>query len=364
MTNLINAAGAFGTIWSVVQAMLVLLFMVTIHEFGHYIAGKKLGFKINEFSVGFGPAIFKKKVKSGEYFSLRVIPLGGYCAFEGEEAGTDSPQSFEKQKPWKRIIVLVAGAFMNFFITVLIVILTFSISGQYLYSVNTVLPTTEGATLSQEVEIQKDDVILSINGKKIYLGNELSKALVLAKEKGEDSVDLVVLRNGEKVEITTPLRQYDYEVEVDGVKKTQSNFGIGMLQGSELVKFNIFETVGRSFTYCFKMGGEILSFMGQLFTGKIGLDSMSGPVGTIQITAQIANQGFRALLEIIALIGVNLAVFNLLPIPALDGSKVVFTAIEWVRGKPINQNVETMIHFIGMIAIFGFAIMVDLLKWL
>ncbi|MEG2001481.1 MAG: M50 family metallopeptidase [Clostridia bacterium] len=364
MINFLSISSIFSSAWSIVVAILVLLFMVTIHEFGHYIVGKKLGFKINEFSIGFGPAIFKRKMKSGEFFSIRVLPLGGYCAFDGEDEDSPSEQSFEKQAPWKRILVLIAGAFMNFFVTLLIVIVTFVFIGQYTYKVAEVLPIVEGQNISAENSLQKDDFLLSINGKQIYVGSELSAGLAKANQNGDKFVEMEIIRNGERQIKKIELRDYIVEGKVDGVTKTETRHGLGMLQGSDVVKFGFFESIGRANVYCFKMAGEVLGVLGQLFTGKLGIDALGGPITTISITAQIAASGLRALLEIVAMIGVNLAVFNLLPIPALDGSKVVFTVVEWIRGKPINRKVESYIHFAGLIFLFGFAILVDVLRWI
>ena len=365
MNNLLSITSIFSSVWNIVIAILVLMFMVTVHEFGHYIAGKKLGFKINEFSVGFGPAIFKKKVKSGEYFSLRVIPLGGYCAFEGEDEDSPSDEAFDRQKPWKRIIVLAAGAFMNIVVTILIVILTFAIGGQYMMNVHTVLPQADDEVISAEYMLQEGDVMMSINGTEIYLGDEISVELAKAKENNESTVLVEVLRNGEREEVTVKLRNYVTSgVDANGEKVEVKQYGMGILQSSELVRFGFFEAIVRGFVYCFSMAGAVLGAFGQLITGQIPLSQLGGPITTITMTAEFAANGLRALIEIIAMIGINLAVFNLLPLPALDGSKIVFTSIEWVRGKPINRNVETMIHFVGLIFLFAFAIFVDVIKWI
>ncbi len=363
INNLATISSFFGSVLYALEALAVLLFMVTIHEFGHYVAGKKLGFKINEFAIGFGPAIFKRPMKSGELFSVRLLPLGGYCAFEGEDEESASEKSFEKQAPWKRIIVLLAGAFMNFFVTVLIVIVTFSVSGQYVFSVGQVLPDDVGVNTPQEYVLQENDIILAVNGYDIYMPTELTNVLKKAAETPEALVDIEIVRNGERMNVKAKIRDYvlSYK-DADGNAVETHATGLGILQSSALYKFGFFESLGRANVYCFKMAGEVLSVIGQLFTGKIALDSLSGPVSTITITAEIASYGFRQLLEIITLIGVNLAVFNLLPIPALDGCKVLFTVIEWIRGKAINKKIEGIVNFAGFVFLIGFAILVDLIK--
>lgn len=352
----------FSTVGSFAAAICVLLLMITVHEFGHYIAGKKLGFKINEFAIGFGPAIYQRKMKSGEDFSVRCIPLGGYCAFEGEDSESSSEDSFEKKEPWKRIIVLFAGAFANIVATVVIILGVFLFAGQYFIKVETVLPSPPSETYNTEYLLQAGDYIIEIDGKTVYSTDILSSQITSAKDEGRDVLQVTIIRNGEEMTVPVEIRVYEYTYEEDGVSKTITSEGLGILNSSGAVQFGIFDTIKHSFGYCISAAGTIYTFLGQLFTGGIGLEYVGGPVTTITMTASIASMGWRVLLEFIALIGINLAVFNLLPIPALDGSKIIFTAIEWVRGKPINRNVENMIHFIGFVIIFAFAIFVDLIK--
>ncbi len=360
MTNQILSI--FSTVGSFAVAIAVLLFMITVHEFGHYIAGKKLGFKINEFAIGFGPAIYQRKMKSGEDFSIRCIPLGGYCAFEGEDTDSESPDSFEKKSPWKRIIVLAAGATANIIATIVIILGVFAFAGQYFIQVASVLPSPPSETYNTEYVLEVGDYIIEVDGTTIYSTTALSTQIANAKEEGRDILDVTVIRDGEEITVPVEIRVYEYTYEEDGVSKTLTSEGFGILNTSGAVKFGFFDTIKHSFGYCISAAGQIYTFLGQLFTGSVGLEYVGGPVTTITMTASIASMGWRVLLEFIALIGINLAIFNLLPLPALDGSKIVFTTIEWVRGKPINRNLENMIHFIGFVAIFAFAIFVDIIK--
>jgi regulator of sigma E protease len=178
------------------------------------------------------------------------------------------------------------------------------------------------------------------------------------KSNGE-TVSVVVLRDGKKVDLTITIGGYQIE-NVESVGETLSNIGVPALYKTS-VRFGFFEMIGRVFEYTLKIGLSVLMILGQLITGKLGLSAMGGTVTTITTTAQgVQMYGVGFLLQITSLIGVNLAIFNLLPIPALDGSKVVFTLIEWIRGKPINRRVESFIHFIGIVLLFTFAIVVDL----
>lgn len=360
----------------ILLAILVLLFMVTVHELGHYVSGKLLGFRINEFAIGMGPAIFSRTRKNGEKFSIRVLPLGGFCAFDGEDEEASDPACFNNQKPWKRIIVLVSGAFMNFLVAMLIIINIFLFAGMYFPKINMLLPdfsTTDQVTSP----LQAGDIIFEINGRDMYLSNDMSVALASVKE--DEKFDITVVRNGEIITIKDVVKRAYSAYQVDAetgefVRDEDGNYvlahddsgnliesyGLGIYQGYESFKFGFFETLGRSFVYAFRMAGVILSTLGQLITGGLGLKDIGGPITTITMTAEIARSGLRNFLDIVALIGVNLAVFNLLPIPALDGSRVVFTVIEWIRGKPINRKVEAIINAVGLVLLLGFVIVADI----
>lgn len=431
ISNLL-ASGAWRTVGSIVLAILILLVMITIHEFGHYVAGKILKFKIDEFSIGFGPALFKKKSKkSGEVFALRLIPLGGYCAFHGEDglekeekvqepfpemkeappaeektqesAAEETPAeaavvpaepaeavaadegAFTQKKPWQRIIVLVAGAFMNYILALFLILICFFSYGQTMMAVYTVEPTEE---IPAEYCLQDRDVFLKANGKSLYLTTDLVRAL--NNKKAGDKVEFFISRryidetkinpetgeeeivkwHREEIEVEIILRAdvtVKNSAEIDGVWAALGVKYDEQQQAYQLAssthKFGFFETIGRSFAYSFKIAGSIFKIIGELLTGKLGITALGGPVTTVATTAQVASQSFRSFLEIASYIGVNLAVFNLLPIPALDGSKVVFTIIEWIRKKPVSRKVEAIIHAVGFVLLLGFAVLVDILQF-
>ena len=394
------------TVGGVALAIVILLAMVTIHELGHYIAGKILGFKINEFAVGFGPAIFKKRSKkTGELFALRVIPLGGYCAFDGEddyeeesdEAANKQEEPFEEmtfpqektendggrveisdkkdeeypepkgarfneQAPWKRIIVLIAGATMNYLLALVLLFILFGGFG-CIHSYVVYAGEADTPPVISETVLNDRDVVLSVDGKDIYMTSDYVDAL--SGKKAGETVEIEVLRAGEEKTLTIALKTDCNFRSMTEIGKVYIALGMDTTEcqfASVTMKEGFWETIGSSFVYSFKIGGTVLRSLGELITGRIGIDSMGGPVTTITVTAQAASSGIRSFLNIGAFIGVNLAVFNLLPVPALDGCKVIFCIIEWIRKKPVNRKVETMIHFIGIIALFAFAILVDLLQ--
>ena len=351
----------------VIIAVLVLLLMITVHEFGHYVSGKIFGFGITEFSIGFGPKLFQRKKKDGELFSVRLLPLGGYCSFVGEDEESDNPVAFNNKKPWQRIIVLISGALMNYILAVIIIMITFAVYGQTLLCP---VYLVEDPAYSAEYSLQSKDVIISAAGKNVYLTTDLMNALS-GKKKG-DAVSFTLKRAGEKIDREIILRAdadfKNYEdvsvlYDVLGVRYETDGKGNITESGlySTLVRFPFFEAFLRGFEYSFKIAGTIFGILGQLLTGKLGLSAMGGTITTITVTADaIRVGGLRYLLNIASFIGVNLAVFNLLPIPALDGSRVIFTAIEWVRGKPVNRKIEAVIHTVGFILILLFAVFIDL----
>ena len=376
------------SIGGVLLAVVILLVMVTIHEFGHYIAGKLLGFKINEFAVGFGPALFKRRSKkTGELFALRAIPLGGYCAFDGEDEVEETQtkeepfdemekekdegrveaneetypepkgERFNDQPPWKRVIVLVAGATMNYILALFLIVLMFACLGRPVYKVAELMP--EESAVQTADTLQVNDTILKIDGKRVYMITDYMDILD-SKEKG-DTVSLTVLREGEEREVLLTLQKDADFVNMSDTGTLLYAMGVNSMY-AVTDKDGFFQTVGSSLAYSVKIGGTVLRSLGELLTGKLGMDAMGGPITTIKVTSEVASSSLMSFLNIAAFIGVNLAVFNLLPVPALDGCKVIFCLIEWIRKKPVNRKVEAMIHFIGIIFLFGFAILVDLLQ--
>lgn len=373
--NLLSVSSVMATIGSVLLAILILLVMITVHEFGHYLAGKALKFKINEFAIGFGPKIFKRKSrKTGELFSVRLLPLGGFCAFDGEDEEGESENAFNKKAPWKRILVLIAGPLFNYLLALLLILISMFAFGQPVFKVDAIAPpsgTPAETEAYAEYSLQEGDVLLKANGRGIYLVTDLMTAL--KGKKTGDKVYMFVARGGEEQDVEIMLRaDCDFESSND-TKKLWNALGVGTTQREDgnlywslstvNYRYGFFTTVGHSFVYSFRIAGTIFKVLGELLTGHIGLSAMGGPVTTIKLTSQLATQSFASFLEIAAYIGVNLAVFNLLPIPALDGSKVIFCLIEWIFRKPVPRKVEAVIHAVGFVLILVFAVLVDILQF-
>ena len=398
------------TIGGILVALLALMLMVTIHEAGHYTVGKLLKFKINEFAIGFGKAIFKKKMKSGEIFSIRILPLGGFCAFEGEdedenevkrdENGAIIPNegAFNNQKPWKRLLTLAAGAVFNFISAILIIALTFTFYGD-------ILPCTEinSAYVSESSVFQDNDIILSVDNVNFsFFSSSFShtwsegKHTAVVRRMGEDGkrYQTEVVFDGSDYGFidSSSLELYAYYAHInektiegfddfvfDGEK--YKNYSMSQLESNyEMVneiiqrgncvtysfyrvRFGFFSALGRGFISCFRIAWLVISTFVGLFTGSTPISSLGGPITVISTLGQSATVSFGVLMYFVCLISANLAVFNLLPIPSLDGSRIIFVIIEWLRGKPLNRKFEAIVHSAGLILMFAFAIIIDLLKW-
>ncbi len=347
----------------VLIAVLVLLAMITVHEFGHYITGKMLGFGIEEFAIGFGPKLFSKTKKNGEVFSIRILPLGGFCAFLGEDKDETDPRAFNNRKPWQRLIVLVAGATMNYLFALLIICVMFGGYGTTALMANVVSDENpSGITLTEENSFLSQDKIVTAEGKNVFIVPDLISA-VNGKKAG-DEITFGIVRNGEKRELNVLVRADADFTSVEDIAGLYRSLGIknekdGLVTTS--VRRGFFTTIGCAFQYSMRLAGTVFTVLHQLLTGKLGIGSLSGTVTTISVAANVIKIGkLWGLLNIASFIGINLAVFNLLPIPALDGSRALFAVIEWIRGKPLNRKLEGIIHTVGFIAILLFAIFVDL----
>lgn len=356
-----SMSNIFSSIFYIVIAILVLLFMVLIHELGHYIVGRILKFKIAEFSIGFGKAIWSKKNKRGEKISLRLFPLGGYCLFEGENDGEkeeSNPDSFNLQKPWKRILVYIAGPMFNILSAV---IFSFILLVSYGYDIPKVAQIDQYYQNASVFRV--GDVIYEVGDEKINFVNGNTFSSLIAKYDEGEPIVLTVKRNGEMKEITV-VRQASFDTDNNLVVDSEGNPVLKLGIVTESYAHTLGEALARVIPFTLGLSWIILKGIVMALTFQIPLSQMSGPIGAIGIIAQQTSQNFASLLVLLPLISVNLGVFNLLPIPALDGSHVVFTTVEWIRRKPINRTVEAYIHFFGLIALLAFVVILDILHLL
>ena len=336
---------------SILFAILLFSFLIFIHELGHFVAAKLSGVQVNEFSMFMGPAIWKKQ-KGETLYAIRTIPIGGYCAMEGEDTDTDNPRSFQKAAWWKRLIILVAGAAMNFLVGVLIFAALYLPAEQM--AVPVIAEFADCCTFNHEEGLQVGDEILEIDGEKIHLNTDISLILTLNQTV---SHDLVVLRDGEKLEFNDFPMAHTH---LDEAGKEYLHYGFSYGSARELDFLGKLVFVRRVTVSNVR---NVRLSLQMLLTGKAGLQDMTGPVGIVQImseTAQASPTVWDAFLNMLyfgAFIAVNLAIMNLLPIPALDGGRIVglliTTAVESVTHKKIDPKYEGYLHAAGMILLLG-----------
>ncbi|MCR4661878.1 MAG: site-2 protease family protein [Clostridia bacterium] len=361
------ATEVFKYIGYVLISILALLFMIVIHEFGHYLAGKLLGFKIKEFAIGFGPKIFKiTNKKNNEIFSLRCIPLGGFCQFYGESDNDENgDKSFDSMPAWKRIIVLFSGAFFNFVSSIIIITLVFTFFGQIVPKVNSI---QKDSYIGQNNILIENDAIISINHKYINILNadDISSAFSKLDETGT----ITIIRNGEIINIDvikSDFKTYDEngEVVLDDEGNEKITHGLGITIALDYVRIDFFRAIPRAIMYSFFIVYKIFLIIGMLFTGKIGLMASAGGMGTIVYSmSQAIESGFGVFSYIICILSANLAVMNLLPIPSLDGSKILLVIFESIFKKKFNRNIIAIIDIICIFALIIFAIVADITRFI
>ncbi len=376
----------------ILLALFVFGLLVMIHELGHFLVARLFGVGIREFSIGMGPKIFSWKGKkrwatdeeiaaqpapvdadavfpmemdeNGELvshkdqepedyrtaYSLRALPIGGYVSMVGEDEEAEFSASFEKKNVWKRIAIVLAGPVMNVllgFLLMLVLVLTTTNAktGEILLISNKVGEFQEGAT-SPAYGLAVDDIVTHVNGTRVHTGNELVYEIM---NQGYEPIDLTVVRGEETVEL------YDVifpGMEAEGIAFGSADFKLYTEKADfgAVLKHSFFRSVSTV-----KM---IFDQLIDLITGRFGMNAVSGPIGITEEMGNAAKSGFDTFLYLVIVITVNLGVFNLLPIPALDGGRLLFLLIEAVIRRPVNKKVEGYIHFVGMMLLFGLMIVV------
>lgn len=377
----------------VVIAIVVLLTMVLIHELGHYIAGRVLGFKITEFSIGFGKAIWQRKNKRGELISFRIFPLGGFCAFYGETDDDEDKKNIEEEKnnedkanseaveldpikeqkektevkqdlkkedmfnnkaPWKRIIVFFAGVTANFLSAFIFAIIFLSVGGYDAHIVSPIDPINQPVYYSYVAEdgvvegiLEENTIVYAINGTKInYARANVFASLVNAED---SSLTLTIKIDGNMQDVVILKNHLD----------DKGNAVYGIEYGNVRVDYNFVDVLRDFIPFTLSVSVLIVKAFWSIITGAIALNQLGGPISTIAQMTQIASYGIASFLYLLPMLAANLAIFNILPIPGLDGSHVIFATIEWIRGKPVKRSVENALHGWAILLLFAFVIVID-----
>ena len=332
---------------TILFAILLFSLLIFVHELGHFMAAKLSGVQVNEFAIFMGPALVKWR-RGETLYSIRCIPIGGYCAMEGEDEGSDNPRAFGNAKWWKRLIILVAGSFMNFVAGLLILLILFIPAKQFISP--EIAYVEPGSSLAEGNALQAGDRLLEMDGEKIFVQSDFSLLLAV---KGGTHHDLLVERNGQKVMLEDVLMEPREFTEADGMKSVRYGITFGLEEATFGNKLKYVWNTALDYVRTVKFSIEML------FSGQAGIQDLSGPVGIVEQMSQTAAASETALdalmnmLNFGALIAVNLAVMNLLPIPALDGGRVVCllltTVVEAITRKKLNPKYEAYLHGAGMI---------------
>ncbi|HZK33444.1 MAG TPA: RIP metalloprotease RseP [Tissierellaceae bacterium] len=318
-----------------ISAIFVFLTVILVHEFGHFAVAKLVGIKVNEFSIGMGPKLLQRRKGETEY-TFRLLPIGGYVKMDGEDESSDNPRSFNNAHVLSRIGVLLAGATMNF----ILAIVTLTIVSYGLGVATTSVEIRDGLPAEKSGMIS-GDTIVSINNNPT-----------------NDWPSIV-----EYINNSDPSKDIEVKVKRENQEKT---FFIKPTIENDKIVIGIESVVEKSLTSAIKGGfektrvflGAMFEFIRMLFRGQVGIDSLAGPVGVIKEVGVFAKQGIYDLLFFLGFISINLGFLNLLPIPALDGSRIVFLLVELVRGKPIDPEKEGFVHFLGFIFLISLMLIV------
>lgn len=343
-TIAISLGTVWGKVWPVLFAILFFGIIIALHEFGHFITAKIFGVKVNEFAIGMGPTILKK-VKGETQYSLRLFPIGGFVSLEGEDEDSDDNRAFGNQKPWKRFIVIAAGATLNVILGLVLMGVVLGMDGN--------ISTTVVKDVSQNLEqltdtVKVGDEITAINGSHVVSARDLYYQLY----RDDDGVfDITLKRNGEKITLKDINIRYSAEegfcdFVVGSKKVTAANILPGAIE----------ETAS--------MTKLIFLSLADMLRGQYGLKDLSGPIGTIGIVAEtagdaVSSANYSGIIFILAFITVNIGIVNLLPLPALDGGRLFFIIIEGICRKPVPKKFEAVVHAAGLILLLALMVLIS-----
>lgn len=319
-----------------IAAIFVFLLVILLHELGHFTVAKMVGIKVNEFAIGMGPKVLQT-TKGETQYTLRLLPIGGYVKMEGEEESSDDPRSFGSVSTLARMAVVVAGAIMNFVLAIIVLSIV-------AFNVGTPTTIIEEAIINSPAYlsgIQEGDNIISINGVETNSWDKISNTI--SKADPTEKLEIKLLRSGEEKTIYVQPTIEDNRTIIGIIPHPEKSI-IGGIKGG-------FQNTGMFIKLMFE-------FVAMIFKGQVSINDLSGPVGVISEVGKQAKFGMNNLLLILGFISVNLGFFNLLPIPALDGSRLVFLLIELVRGKPIDPDKENFIHMIGFVLLISLMLVV------
>lgn len=317
---------------TIIYAILMFCVLIFVHELGHFITAKACGIKVNEFSLGMGPAVLKKQ-KGETLYAIRLLPIGGFCAMEGEDEESDDDRAFNNKLWWQKAIVISAGAVMNFIFAIIIMIAVAFASG----TPTTTIATAEAGLPAANAGIAAGDKIVSIDNRDVEKWSDVST--FLSEADGETVNVTVISKDGtEKSFELVPTAADDTGRKIIGVMPKFSR--------------NIVKAAGDGIKNTWTLTVSMVDVIKQLFTGDVPASELSGPVGIVAVVNDTASYGFIYIVFLAAIISINLGIVNLLPFPALDGGRLVFILIRAISGGRITDKMESAVHFVGMMLLF------------
>ncbi len=324
---------------TVLLAILLFCIMIFPHELGHFITAKKCGVKVNEFAFGMGPVIWKKQ-KGETLYSIRLFPIGGFCAMEGEDGDSGDERSFEKKKPWQKLLILAAGSLMNVICAILIMCLIVGIRG----FTTTTLGSVEVGSPAELAGLMPRDKIVSMTtgAGRQQIDNWTQVSETINGIEAGEGIEIEYKR-GSELHLTTIVPVLTESVDSEGNQTSRYLVGISCKISHNPAKAVLY---GAQSTW--EMTKLMFSSIAQLINGQASADDLTGPVGMVQMVSQTAQYGYWYYGFLTALICINLAVVNMLPFPALDGGRIIFVLYSAVTGRRVSEKLEGSIHFAGL----------------
>lgn len=315
---------------TLIYAILLFIILIFPHELGHFTVAKAAGIKVNEFAFGMGPAIYKKE-RGETLYSIRLIPIGGYCAMEGENEESDNKRAFNNKPGWIKILVLIAGSVMNIAIAIIVMSIIAGVNGT---PTTTVASLTDGGpAVTSGMKI--GDTIISIDGKNI--------------DKWQDLTEMITESQG-SLEIKVKRDESTISLDITPEKEKDGKLIIGI---SPAMNHGFFSSIKQGAVSSWEMTLSMYKALKMMITGQVSADQIAGPVGIVSMVSATSSYGFSYFAYLLALMSLNLAVINMLPLPALDGGRVLFVLIRKITGKMITNEMEGRIHMIGMVLLIG-----------
>lgn len=331
-----SIASVWNSVYPVIIAILFFELIIIIHEGGHFVSAKLMKIKVNEFSIGMGPKLFQIKGKETKY-TLRIVPFGGYCAMEGEDEESDDERAFINKKVGQRFFVVVAGAVMNLILG-LIIVLIIVCSGNLVGTTEVAKFDTDA--VSQSYGLQVGDKIKSIDGMRVYTTNDVTTGLSRCED---GKIEMLVERDGKDKKLNVEFATEEYE----GTTYTKMDF---WLRGVDKTVGNVLSQTCKEFVSYARM---VFLSVHDLLVGRYGISDLSGPVGTVSVVSNAVKTSAYSMLRIMALLTINVGLFNLFPIPALDGWRLFVLAGEGITRKKLPAKAEYIINAVGLVLLLG-----------